>query len=258
MITVVTICYNAENDIEKTILSVINQKNCEIEYIIVDGASTDGTMTIVNRYREHISKIISEPDHGIYDAMNKGIKLATGDWISFMNAGDAYNNCEAVSTLLNMVESSTVIAYGDYNSVFRECKKIRKPYPLVQMNKRMCFGHPSTFVKSTYHKQHLFDTSYKICADYKMLYDAYYKDKVVFQYVPVVVADFEAENGISSTNFLLRIREDARIQEIDKTFIWRLMYCYRYVTYYTKQIIKKIVPKHFLDKRKKRLINNLH
>ena len=85
LLTIVTVCYNAVDEIEKTILSVINQTYENIEYIIVDGASTDGTLNVINKYRDFISCCISEPDGGIYEAMNKGIKLATGEWINFLN-----------------------------------------------------------------------------------------------------------------------------------------------------------------------------
>ena len=98
-ISVVTVCYNAVNDIEKTILSVINQTYPNIEYLIIDGGSTDGTMDIVNKYKDKIDVIVSEPDKGIYDAMNKGIDRATGDWINFMNAGDCFFEKETVNSV---------------------------------------------------------------------------------------------------------------------------------------------------------------
>ena len=89
--SVITVCYNAEATIEDTIQSVISQTYHHVEYIIVDGASKDRTMDIVNRYREHIAIIVSERDKGLYDAMNKGIGLATGDYLCFLNAGDSFH-----------------------------------------------------------------------------------------------------------------------------------------------------------------------
>ena len=90
--SIITVTYNAGKVLEDTIQSVITQTYKNVEYIIVDGKSTDGTMDIVNRYREHIHTIVSEPDKGLYDAMNKGIDLATGDYLCFLNAGDELNN----------------------------------------------------------------------------------------------------------------------------------------------------------------------
>ena len=89
--SVITVTYNAEKVLEDTIQSVISQTYHHVEYIIIDGASKDGTMAIVNRYRDRISRVVSEPDKGLYDAMNKGIALATGDYLCFLNAGDSFH-----------------------------------------------------------------------------------------------------------------------------------------------------------------------
>lgn len=95
LISVVTVSYNAVGTIEQTLLSVINQTYPNIEYIIIDGGSTDGTVDIIKKYADEIVYWISEPDKGIYDAMNKGIKKANGEWINFINAGDSYYDKKA-------------------------------------------------------------------------------------------------------------------------------------------------------------------
>src|SRR5579863_7406616 len=96
-LSVITIVYNNVRDIERTILSVLNQTYPHIEYIVVDGLSTDGTLEIIKRYKTKISKLISEKDEGIYDAMNKGLAVATGDYVVFMNSGDEFYEAETVS-----------------------------------------------------------------------------------------------------------------------------------------------------------------
>ena len=104
-ITVVTVCYNAGGVIEQTMRSVLNQSYSNIEYIIVDGASRDNTLDVVNKvsaeYPQANIVIKSEPDHGIYDAMNKGIGLATGDWINFMNAGDQFVSADTLAKVFS-------------------------------------------------------------------------------------------------------------------------------------------------------------
>lgn len=87
-ICIITVCYNAQKDIEKTVLSVLGQTYPNYEYIVIDGGSTDGTIDIIRRYKNRLACFVSEPDDGIYDAMNKGIMAATGEWINFINAGD--------------------------------------------------------------------------------------------------------------------------------------------------------------------------
>ena len=98
-ISVITVCFNAVETIEETILSVINQTYSNIEYIIIDGASTDGTVDIVNKYRDKIACFVSEPDKGIYDAMNKAVKVAKGDWLFFINSDDVFINNECLQNV---------------------------------------------------------------------------------------------------------------------------------------------------------------
>ena len=254
-ISIVTICYNAVDTIENTILSVINQTYNDIEYIVIDGASTDGTMNIVNKYRNRISKIVSEPDKGIYDAMNKGIRLATGEWINFMNAGDIFTSNNVVANFVAKIAPSTTIAYGDTNFLLSSSVIVWKAYPLSYMKDMMCFGHQSVFVRLQYHKEHLFDTSFRSSADYKLMYDAYFKDNVSFQYIPIIVADFDAVGGVSANSYCLRLKEDARIQGIDQSLKWKIKYIYSTMVYYMKRIVKKLIPQHVLDARTKRIMD---
>ena len=100
--SIITVTYNAEAVLEDTIQSVISQTYHHVEYILVDGASKDGTLSIIDRYRDRITRIVSEPDKGLYDAMNKGIRLATGDYLCFLNAGDSFHEDD---TLQQMVRS---------------------------------------------------------------------------------------------------------------------------------------------------------
>jgi glycosyltransferase involved in cell wall biosynthesis len=115
IITVITVARNCEDTIEDTIVNVINQKFRNIEYIIIDGASSDNTLEIIKKYERSIDYWISELDNGIYDAMNKGIDLATGDWINFMNAGDSFYNYNLFSTIFDQFEYNKFdVIYGDF------------------------------------------------------------------------------------------------------------------------------------------------
>ena len=114
--SIITVTYNAGKVLEDTIQSVITQTYKNVEYIIVDGKSTDGTMDIVNRYREHIHTIVSEPDKGLYDAMNKGIDLATGDYLCFLNAGDELHEDDTLQLIvhsLNGEKELPDVIYGE-------------------------------------------------------------------------------------------------------------------------------------------------
>lgn len=245
-ISIVTICYNSVNEIEKTIQSVVYQTYKKIEYIIIDGKSTDGTVDIINKYKDYICCFKSEKDKGIYDAMNKGIKAASGDYIIFMNAGDAFVNKDILSEIIKEVDFSEDIIYGAVNKCLDDCYYVYKPFPLEEMKLHMILPHQGTFIKLSYHKKHLFDTTYRSSGDYHFFYNAYYKYKASFKEINWVIADYQDETGMSKDNFKRARLEDLRVwgKEDDvwilvKTYIW---FAFRDF----KNLIKKFVS----DKRR--------
>jgi glycosyltransferase involved in cell wall biosynthesis len=154
LITVVTVVYNGEKFLEETILSVINQTYDNVEYIIIDGGSTDGTLDIIKKYEHAIDYWVSEKDKGIYDAMNKGIDLATGEWINFMNAGDCLNNYETLKSINYYNLQNFTMLYGK-TRVIAENQKVFGVLEPLMMNRLslIIFGtrvvcHQAVFYRS--------------------------------------------------------------------------------------------------------------
>ncbi|WP_303236319.1 glycosyltransferase family 2 protein [Phocaeicola coprophilus] len=249
-ISIITISYNAFKDIESTILSVINQTYPNIEYIIIDGGSTDGTVDIIKKYESKISYWISEPDNGIYDAMNKGIQKATGQWINFMNAGDSFYNNKIVETFTKICPSQADIVYGDTMIRLSVGNLLDKAKPIEQITKGMVFGHQATFIKTDLHKKMLFDTKYKSSGDYNFFYQAY-KHGYKFAYIPIIIANYEGENGISIRNIYLAKKENGIIQGKSHNILWNMSFYTHYGIYKIKKLIKLILPAHIILKIKK-------
>lgn len=238
-ISIITVSFNAVNVIEKTILSVISQTYIDIEYVIIDGGSTDGTTDIIKKYADKISYWISEPDKGIYDAMNKGIDKVTGDWVNFMNAGDSFYNKDVVKKIFSQkIGSHIEVIYGDSYTIYSSQKTIEKARPLDVMIKKlqMPFCHQSVFLKSQKKKEIKFDSSYKISADYKIFYTLFNKiGKNAFLYIPLPIAIFDAVEGISSQNGMLMIKEYIQIRATKKDIFWwfaLIKYIIKYITRY--------------------------
>ncbi len=123
-VSIITVVYNGIEFLEETIKSVISQTYPNIEYIIVDGGSTDGTLDIIKKYEAHITKWISEPDKGIYDAMNKGIDLATGDWQNFLNAGDSFVDNNVLEKIFTTNLENITLVYGDIIAIRENGQKL--------------------------------------------------------------------------------------------------------------------------------------
>lgn len=126
-ISVITICYNCKADVEYTVKSVLSQNYSDIEYIIVDGGSSDGTLDMLKTYQHGISKLISEPDNGIYDALNKGIKAASGDWIICMNAGDIFSSPTVLADIFSQqIDAEKTVLYSDFLLYQTDANTIRR------------------------------------------------------------------------------------------------------------------------------------
>ena len=167
-ITILTVVYNGKKLLEKTICSVLNQTCSNIEYIVVDGASTDGTTDIIRKYESSISTWVSEKDNGIYHAMNKGAAMATGDWICFLNCGDVLVDEHVVQKIVNaMNELSDVDIF--YGNIFVNTKDGMKERIAPQpCNKhRMYFCHQSAFIKTKLMQKLPYDETYEMSADFK-------------------------------------------------------------------------------------------
>lgn len=207
LITIVTVVYNAENLVEETIQSVINQTFFEeVEYIIIDGKSKDKTIEIINKYKDKIDILVSEPDNGIYDAMNKAISLANGEWINFMNAGDTFVSNDTLEKVFkNKVFSEFDFVYGNNYYVGDKFKTLQITRPLSSFWKGMPFNHQSVFSKTTLMKECNFNLKYKIQCEFEFLYKNYVNGKK-FKKVDVIVANYLAD-GFSDRYFIDRTLE---------------------------------------------------
>ena len=181
-ISVITVVYNGEKYLEHTIQSVINQTYKNLEYIIIDGGSTDGTIDIIKKYEDKIDYWVNEKDDGIYDAMNKGINKANGEWINFMNSGDSFFNIHTLDNVFKNDSFNNVdILYGDVQVEYGYFKKINKSKTINNIWKGMIFSHQSCFIKSSYHKTNKYTHEYSIAADFNFFYKAFLDKKTFFK-----------------------------------------------------------------------------
>lgn len=169
-ISIITICKNNKNTIKKTIQSVINQKFKKLEYIVIDGASTDGTSEIIKKNLKYINKYVREKDLGIYDALNKGVKLSTGDIIGILHAGDIYYDYNILQIVADNFSRKIDLLIGDVlieknNKIYREYKN--HYFKKNLLNYGICPSHPSSFfLKKVYNECGLYDTNYQIAGDF--------------------------------------------------------------------------------------------
>lgn len=216
-ISVVTAVLNRVETIEQSILSVINQSYEGVEYIVIDGGSTDGTLEVLKKYKEEIDVLISEPDSGIYNAMMKGINLATGDFIQIIGADDSLINDNIIERVVDFIEDDVDILSGSRIMVNEETKLER-----IQRNTNARGGYDEKFsemvptegllVRKKLYQKYPFDESYRIVADHKFFLQCYHDKSVKIKYIDMPLAYFSM-GGLSSSekqNSMI-INEDSRI-----------------------------------------------
>lgn len=239
-VSIITVCYNSAATIRDAVGSVLSQTGVELEYIVIDGGSTDGTLDILKSYGDRISCLVSEPDEGIYDAMNKGVSLATGDVVGILNSDDFYPHAQVLSRVLKAFEAeddsaldssivnhqSSVIShlpsvishqssppeavFGDLDFVEAEdtSRVVRawrsKPYAAGAFKRGWHPAHPTFFVRrAVYERCGLFDTRLKIAADYEFMLRVLERDHASSVYVPEVFVKMRM--GGASTGSLKNI-----------------------------------------------------
>ena len=211
LVSIVTVVYNGEKFLEETIQSVISQTYENVEYIIIDGGSTDGTLDIIKRNEDKIDYWISEKDKGIYDAMNKGIDVASGEIIGLINADDWYEK-DTINTVIKNYsgDKNFDIFHGNLNYI-NKSEKIYKPNfsHRKMLLQGMSLYHPTCFVKRSIYEEEKFDTNYQLVADYKLIFSMMLKGKK-FCYIDKVLTNMRA--GGVGTVFWKRIVEGHNIR----------------------------------------------
>ncbi len=212
-VSIITITYNSEATLKDTIESVVNQSYGDIEYIVVDGKSTDNSLSIIQSYKDKISKVISEKDQGLYDALNKGIALATGDLIGIIHSDDFYTNNFVIEKIVKSIEENNSDAvYADLyyvdkvdtNKIFRKWKSGN--YKDGQFLNGWMPPHPTFFVKrSCYEKFGSFNLSFVSAADYELMLRFIHKHKINLSYLPEFIVKMRV-GGKSNVTLKNRIR----------------------------------------------------
>ena len=211
-VSIITVCFNSAETIEDTIRSVLSQDYRDIEYIIVDGGSTDGTLGIINKYKNNIAKVISEPDEGIYDAMNKGIKLSNGGIIATLNADDVYADETIVGQMVEFMQSNDLdAAYGDLVYIDHDNTDHVTRFWKAGEYKRGAFyhgwviPHPTFFCrKEIFEKYGYFNEQFQTAADFELMLRFIEKHQIEVGYLPKVIVKMRTGGKANVLRGLIR------------------------------------------------------
>lgn len=217
-VSVITVVYNDAKNIENTIKNVSNQDYENLEYIVVDGGSTDGTLDIIKKYEDKISKFVSEPDLGLYDAMNKGVRMASGEWIIFRNSGDYFLKKNTISdTFKGYIDSGEGLISGKVR-MFNQYGYKDYNVPLLTQNSywdKIPFWHPSTYIRRSLQLTEPYDIRYRNSADFNFFLKCL-KSGVTYKVVNQIISLFNTIEGVTADNYLRTLHENLDIfKELD-------------------------------------------
>ena len=236
-LSIITVTYNVSKAIIPTIESVRSVKTPEVEYIIVDGGSKGDTLQIIQNYKDVVDIFISEPDKGIYDAMNKAIGLAKGDYINFMNAGDCFVNSSVLKDVSTNIKGEIAdVVFGNevvkLDGIYYEMEATPF-YAPPHIKHSMGFNHQCTFVRTAMARQYPFDLQYRLAADYNMIMTIY-RNKGTFLKVSLPIAYFDT-NGVSVRQKKRHDTEIFAIERPNKKIA-------NYIEVQKRHVIRKIKP----------------
>jgi glycosyltransferase involved in cell wall biosynthesis len=224
-ISIITVSYNSAATIEQTILSVVEQTYANIEYIVIDAQSSDGTLAIIEKYKDRISKVVSEKDNGLYDALNKGIDLASGDVIGILHSDDFYLNNQVIKKYADLFSKENCDAvYSDlyYVDKFNTDQIVRKWKSGNFSSKLFVNGwmppHPTFFVKKQIYNQYgKFNLDFKTAADYELMLRFIEKNKIKLTYLPEYTIKMRVggKSNVSLQNRIKANREDRRAWKVN-------------------------------------------
>lgn len=215
-ISIITVSYNSEATIRDTIESVLSQTYNNIEYIVIDGASKDSTLSIINEYKERISLIVSERDNGIYDAMNKGIRMASGDVVGILNSDDVFFDSNSVQSIAENFSKNTDAVYADLVYVNRD--NLNKPsrfyssknFSLSRIRFGIMLPHPTFYVRRClFDKLGFYKTDYRVAADFELI-TRFVTSKIKLHRLPLCLVKMR-EGGISSSDLKGRVHQNFEI-----------------------------------------------
>lgn len=233
-VSIITVCFNSENTIQNTFDSIRNQTYNNIELIVIDGASNDGTLNIIKANKDIISKMISEPDDGLYDAMNKGIHMATGDIVGILNSDDIYNSTDVISKIVSNFGENDMV-YGNIDYVNTDGKHARSwkssSYQSGAFLKGWHPPHPSLFVRrDVYLKYGCFDLSYAIAADFDLMLRYFDKHKLQSFYLDKTIVTMTTGGASNTFSGIIKgnkeINQSFKKNKIKKSNLYLL---YRYL-----------------------------